>query len=249
MVLQMVKKIWNNFKGLRKIAAVGLVFILGGCMYPDDKLQQNQIPYQDQVESVQRAVKEYQKDNGGILPIVTKDKSTPYYVKYVIDFKKIVPKYIAEVPGNAFENGGIFQYTIIDEEKNPTVKLIDIRMAEKLKEIRMQIQTQGYPAFDEKIAKNVYTLNYEKMGFKEQPTVKSPFTGQSLYVVMAGDGELYVDYTPDLYKKGMDKKAKIATGKDIRHLLTDDSLFVPAFSLPYTWDQKSNKPVFMANEE
>ena len=36
-----------------------------------------------------RAVNQFQEDNGGILPIKTKDANTPIYQKYPIDFKRI----------------------------------------------------------------------------------------------------------------------------------------------------------------
>src|SRR5690348_7684666 len=86
-----------------------MAVILSGCMYPKEELTQNQVPYKDQIKAVQSAVDDFQKDNGGILPIKTKDAETPIYQKYPIDFKKIAPKYIAEPPGNAYESGGIFQ--------------------------------------------------------------------------------------------------------------------------------------------
>lgn len=239
---------------LYNVSRVTLVFcsmiLLSGCLYPEEKLQQNQVPYKDQVESVQKAVLEYRKDNGGqLLPIKTRDQDTPYYMKYIIDFKKLIPKYMAEIPGNAYENGGIFQYTLINEETNPTVRLIDLRMAETIRETKLQIQAQGYPAFDEKIGPNVYTLNYENMGFKKEPTVKSPFTGNTLHLVLGEDGELYIDYTPDLYDLLIERSKDLKKGEDIRGELAMDSLFVPAYSLPYTWNHDENKPVFMANEE
>lgn len=241
-------------KKLKKMTGLSLVLctviLLTGCLYPEENSQENQVPYEDQVESVQKAVLEYRKDNGGqLLPIKTKDQDTPYYMKYIIDFKKLVPKYMAEIPGNAYENGGIFQYTLINEETNPTVRLIDLRLSEALRDTKLQIQSQGYPAFDEKIGPNVYTLNYENMGFEKEPTVKSPFTGKALHFVLGEDGELYIDYTPDLYDLLIDRSLDLKNGEDIRNELVKNSLFVPAYSLPYTWDQKGNKPVFMAIEE
>ena len=59
-------------------------------------------------------IKQFQEDQGGILPIKTLDQTTPIYHKYPIDFKRLVPEYMAEPPGNAYESGGVFQYVIID---------------------------------------------------------------------------------------------------------------------------------------
>lgn len=51
-------------------------------------ISKNQIPYKDQILAVQTAVDTFKKDNGGILPIKTKEAETPIYQKYPIDFKK-----------------------------------------------------------------------------------------------------------------------------------------------------------------
>ena len=132
------------------LAAILVLVTLTGCMYPEEKLVQNQVPYKDQLDSVQSAVDQYKEANGGLLPIKTKDAETPIYQKYPIDFKKIVPRYMAESPGNAYENGGLFQYVLVDAETDPTVKLLDLRMAETIREIKMRINATGYPPFKEK---------------------------------------------------------------------------------------------------
>jgi PBP1b-binding outer membrane lipoprotein LpoB len=60
--------------------------LLSGCLYPKEELTQNQIPYKDQIKAVQTAVDDFQKNNGGILPIKTREAKTPIYQKYPIDF-------------------------------------------------------------------------------------------------------------------------------------------------------------------
>ncbi|ULT55486.1 hypothetical protein L1999_20625 [Neobacillus drentensis] len=222
-----------------------MAVILSGCMYPKEELTQNQVPYKDQIKAVQSAVDDFQKDNGGILPIKTKEAETPIYQKYPIDFKKIAPKYIAEPPGNAYESGGIFQYVLVNEETNPTVKLLDLRMAETIRDINLRIRTNGYPPYKTQLAKNVYSLDYSKLGFKKAPYAVSPFTNQNLSFVITGDAEVYVDYRPDLYQilKKTGKEPK--PGEDIRSILVDNSMFVPAYSLPYTIDSKTKEPIFL----
>ena len=219
--------------------------LLSGCMYPKEGLTQNQIPYKDQIKAVQTAVDDFQKDNGGILPIKTREAKTPIYQKYPIDFKKIAPKYIAEPPGNAYESGGIFLYVLVDVETKPTVKLLDLNVAETIRDIKLRIKTNGYPPYKEQLAKNVYSLDYSKLGFKKAPYAVSPFTNQNLSFVITGDAEVYVDYRPDLYQvlKKTGKEPK--PGEDIRSILVDDSMFVPAYSLPYTIDAKTKEPVFL----
>ncbi|XJZ26054.1 hypothetical protein ACF5W4_11645 [Bacillota bacterium Lsc_1132] len=218
--------------------------LLSGCMYPKKELAQNQTPYKDQVQAVQTAVEDFQKDNGGILPIQTKEASTPIYQKYPIDFKKIVPKYLPEPPGNAYENGGVFQYVLIDPETKPIVKLLDIRMADTIRDLKLRIKAGGYPPYKKRLADNVYSLDYKQLGLEKPPYAVSPFTHQNLPFVITGAGEVFVDYRADLYQAIKKRVVTIKPGEDIRRILTEDSLFVPAYSLPYTLDSKTKEPIF-----
>ncbi|MDF2858887.1 MAG: hypothetical protein K0Q87_4738 [Neobacillus sp.] len=232
-----------KWKMLTAILTLTILF-LSGCMYPDNELAKNQIPYEDQIQSVQQAVNSFQEDNGGILPIKTKDLETPIYQKYPIDFKRITPKYLSEPPGNAFESGGIFQYVLIDVETNPTVKLLDLRMAETIRDINLRIKTSGYPPFKEKIADNVYTIDFGELGFKQPPVVVSPYTNQNLPLIITGNAEVFVDYRQDLYQVLQKSNKKVNPGEDIRNILLEDSMIVPAYSLPYTIDENNNEPIF-----
>ncbi|MFJ7637023.1 hypothetical protein ACIQZM_06015 [Peribacillus sp. NPDC097206] len=236
----------NSFKILCLLCISGL---LTGCLYPQKQKVQNQLPYKEQIQSVQSAVDQFKEDEGGILPIVTKEADTPIYQKYVIKFTKISPRYMAEPPDNAYESGGVFQYVLVNVENDPTVKLLDVRMAQKIQDISLRLQayqqSNGYPPYKERISENVFTLDYKKMGLKEAPTVTSPYSQKDLYLVVDGDGNLYVDYTPDLYDVLQQHDGKIKTGEDIRELLVDSSEFVPAYSLPYTIDEKSKSPIFL----
>lgn len=233
---------------LKKITAALLmvltVSLLTGCLYPQDQLQQNQLPYEDQIAAVQSAVEKYQSENSGILPIKTKDQDTPIYIKYPIEFNKLKGPYLSEVPGNAYENGGVFQYVLIDVEEKPTVKIFDLRIAEKIREINIRIRSAGYPPFKESIGDNVYTLDYSQIGYDEEPFVVSPYSKQNLPLLISGSGEIFVDYTNDLNIKLQEQEYNLEKGEDIRSILTEDSAFVPAYSIPYTINDK-NEPVFM----
>jgi hypothetical protein len=233
-----------KWKMLVVLIAITAVF-LSGCMYPEDKLAKNQIPYQDQIHAVQQAVNSFKKDNGGILPIKTKEVGTPIYQKYPIDFKKIAPKYLAEPPGNAYENGGIFQYVLVDAETNPTVKLLDLRMAETIRDINIRIRSNGYPPYKDTIADNIYSIDFKELGYKKPPYAISPYTNQNLPFVVTGDAEVFVDYRQDLFQELKNTNKQVKPGDDIRALLVEDSMFVPAFSLPYTIDVETNEPVFL----
>jgi len=222
-----------------------IVMLLSGCMYPKEELAQNQIPYKDQIQAVQTAVDDFKKDNGGILPIKTREADTPIYQKYPIEFKKIAPQYMAEPPGNAFESGGIFQYVLVDVETNPTVKLLDLRMTETIRDIKLRIKSNGFPPYKKQISKNVFSLDYKQLGYEKPPYVVSPFTNQNLSLVITGDAEVYVDYRPDLYQALKKTDLVLKPGEDIRSILVKDSMFVPAYSLPYTIDVKRKEPVFL----
>lgn len=219
--------------------------VLTGCMYPEDQKVQNQVPYEDQLQAVQSAVSQFQTANGGILPIKTKDMDTPIYEKYPIDFNRIVPQFLAEPPGNAFESGGIFQYVLVDVEENPTVKIIDLRIAETIKEINMLIRLQKYPPYKDEIARGVYSIDFKKLGYKQDPFVVSPYTKQNLPFVITGDGEVFVDYRIDLYQALNERDYSFQPGEDIRNCLVENSMFVPAYSLPYTIDEKTKEPIFL----
>lgn len=230
--------------GLIALLLILTISILSGCMYPEEKLSQNQIPYETQVKAVQDAVVTYQKENNGLLPIKTRDQDTPIYQKYPIDFRKLSPQYLAEIPGNAFENGGVFQYVLTDVEEDPQVKIFDLRLAEQIRELKIRIEAQGYPPFKEEVANNVYTLNYKELGYDGDVYVNSPYSNKNLPLVINGDGDIFVDYSMDLFEQIKSTDKELKPGEDIRNLLVEDTFFVPAYSLPYTVDE-NNEPVFM----
>lgn len=228
------------------LMVVVVTMLLSACLYPEEELTQNKVPYEDQLKSVQSAVDQYQKANDGLLPIKTKEADTPIYQKYPIDFKKLAPAFIAEPPGNAYESGGIFQYVLANVETEPSVKLIDLRLTEAIRELKLRIKSMGkYPPFKEKIGEGYFSLNFKTLGYKEDPVVVSPFTQKNLPLIIDTTGEIYIDYRMDLYEVLKESQHSFKEGEDIRDLLVKDSMFVPAYSPPYTVDSKTNEPVFL----
>ncbi|WP_420799001.1 hypothetical protein [Paenisporosarcina cavernae] len=215
-------------------------------MYPSSERAENQIPYDAQLKLVQEAVDSFQTDSSGLLPIKTRDQDVDQYIKYPIDFEKLVPRYLPELPGNAFETGGIYQYVLMDVEENPTVKLVDLRMAEKLRELNIKLGVNGYGPIKDEIAPNVYTLDFSVMGYKEEQTVKSPYSDVHLPIIATGDGKLYVDYSIELNKLIQEENLTPKQGEDIRALLVEKYPILPAYSLPYTVNEK-NEPIFNLN--
>ncbi|MBD1378621.1 hypothetical protein [Metabacillus arenae] len=224
------------------------LFLLSGCLYPQKELSKNQIAYQDQLDSVQSAIEQFQKDSNGLLPIKTRDMKTPLYQKYPIDFTKVVPRYIAEPPGTAYENGGVYLYVLTDVEEDPTVKLMDVRISEKIRDLKMNVmvyrQKNGYPPYKELITNTVYTLDHKKLGLEEAPQVRSPISGELLPLVIDNQGEVYVDYRIDLFKIIKNNNLQLKQGEDILDIIPENSQFVPAHSLPYTVNEK-NEPIFL----
>ncbi len=117
-----------------------LTVILSGCMFPKDELSKNKIPNEDQLLTVQNAVEDFAEDSGGLLPIKTKDADIDLYEKYPIDFSKLKESgSLSEIPGNAYENGGIYSYMIVNAEDNPQVKLIDLQLSEKIRDVNVKL--------------------------------------------------------------------------------------------------------------
>lgn len=230
---------------------IGMTLLLSGCMYPQAQKLTNQTSFHVQIAMVQHAVDQFQKDEDGILPIKTKDAKTPIYQKYEIDWKKISPRYISEPPVIAYESGGFFQYVLVNVESDPTVKLLDVRVAQAIQDLSLRLnayqQKNGYPPFKEKLARNAFTLDYQKLGLKEAPTVISPNSHKELQLILNGQGNIFVDYTPDLFDVLQKYDGQVKPGEDIRNILVETSDFVPAYSLAYTVDRENN-PIFLEKE-
>ena len=225
---------------------LSMTLLLTGCMYSNDQEESGNVPYDEHIESIQKAVDAYQENSGGLLPIKTREQETDDYIKYPIEFSKIVPAYTEKIPSSAYESGGIFQYVLMDVEENPTVKLVDLRVAERIRELNLRKNVNnGYiPHKAEAIGNNIYEIDYEAMGFKKQITVQSPYSETFLPLVVGGDGNFYVDYSIDLQRMLNENKADVKPGDDIRKLLEEISPVLPAYSLPYTVNE-NNEPVIM----
>ncbi len=223
------------------------VLLLSGCLYPEEQRVENQVAPSDQLNMVQTAVDQYQKDNDGLLPIKDRDDSYDLYVKHPIDFEKLSPKYLSQLPGSSFEKGGYFQYVLMDVEDDPTVKLVDLRTSEVLKDLRIRLNVKNNELpLKKKVGPNVYEIDYKKYGLDEYPTVNSPYSGEALPVYINGGNDFIIDYKVDLGKKIKEDHLKLKQGSDIRHILYDDSAILPAYSVPYTVDDK-NEPIFKSH--
>jgi|SRR5690625_3436085 len=217
------------------------VILLSGCLGPQSFSSQHQPANEEQLLQIQSAVDKFQETTNGLLPIKTKDNDTPVFEKYLLDFDRLKEEnIIADLPSNAYEKGGIYQYIIINPEDNPEVKVIDLRMTDELQNVFTKIDIYRskhiYPPYGNKIEDKVFEIDYEKIGYKEAPSVISPYSGENLPILMDIEGQIFVDYRIDLYRELEAQDHDYEFTDDLRYLLTDHYPFAPAFSMPYTLD-------------
>ncbi|MEY8560281.1 hypothetical protein AALF85_06235 [Jeotgalicoccus halotolerans] len=228
------------------LTAALALFVLTGCMYPDDERAGSNIPPETDIDNVQSAVENFREKEGGILPIKTTEDSAEY-LKYPVEFTRIVPEYLSEIPVTAYENGGNFQYVILDAEDNPTVKIADLAIIEELRSLSLRINGMGeHVELGEQIGPNVYQLDLEHYNLSENPTVTSPYTGRELNVYYSGGEEFVVDYRDDLNLMIENEGLEFETGEDIREVLYELTPIVPIYAPEMTVDE-NNEAIFMTS--
>ncbi|MBW7455759.1 hypothetical protein ACFOLF_05365 [Paenibacillus sepulcri] len=227
-------------QGTRSAAAMitllAMIILLPGCLYPDDQLAKQ--PAKDAILNVQTVIDQYQKDTG-LLPIQNSDQDTPIYEKYLIDFAKLQRmNYLTSIPETAYEKGGSYYYLIINEETDPTVKLMNLVIYQQVNDVQAAVKTyrSGHngelPSSDEAYPDFV-RIDYKKLAVKE-PVIRSMFTGQTLYTLMDAKGNVYIDYGSDIMQAIEKAGGKsIAPAQDLRGLLVNNADFVPVKSPVY----------------
>lgn len=238
---------------IRAVILAGIILLtvsLSGCLYPGDQKQTGN-NVRESVKRVQAAVDSYYQEEG-LLPIQNSEESTPRYEKFVIDLEKLRQSgYLDEIPAAAFEKGGSAYFLILDEESDPTVKLMDLVTVQKINDVQRQVnryasahggelpkEAELYPGF--------YSINSKKAG-TESITLNSVYSGQPLQFIMDKNGAVYADYSMDIMA-AIDKKGSVPESEqDLRILLEQASYYVPVKSLPYRW--KDDRPIPWAPEE
>jgi hypothetical protein len=214
------------------------VFILSGCLYPDERRVENQIPNQAQLEMVQRQVDIY-RDRTGLLPILTRDANISIYERYIIDFRKLIEmRLIERAPGNAFEQGGVYQYVLVDVETNPTVKIIDLRLSRQIADYQRRLNVymrSNYLPVARFVDNGFFIVDHSKLNLKQPMQVKSPYSQNYLPVIADMEGRLAIDYRIELYQhlQNVDDLTEWQD-RDLRGILLQQSPFVPVASFPYT---------------
>ena len=215
----------------------GLVFVLtamaallGGCLYPKDNLAQNQGSVREAVRNMQGVIEEYQTRTG-LLPIINSDAQTPTYEKYRIDMKKLQQLgYIGDIPSISFEKGGSYYFMIINETTEPSVKLMDLVLFQRINEIEQAIREKttaggelplGEPAYP-----GFYRIDYSQLTIKE-PQLRSVFSGSFITAMLDEQGNVYADYGADLARLIREKALEPESNADLRPLLAANSDYVP----------------------
>ncbi|MGF9905021.1 hypothetical protein [Brevibacillus porteri] len=228
---------WQSWRKSFKlvISLTILSSLLSGCLYPDERRAENQIPSTFFVEATQKAIEQFQKDTA-VLPIVTKSLDTPIFEKYEIDFRKMIPKYMPDVPGNSFEKGGVYKYVLIDVDTKPTVKLIHLTAVSTVADVQSEVDR--YKGHFEKLpvladlGNGYYSIDHERLGLKAWQ-VPSTMGTYLLPLVMNAEGQVGIDYAADIAQLLRDTKVTVPEKTDPRYVLARNSMFVPAKSFPY----------------
>ncbi|MDQ0088128.1 hypothetical protein J2T12_001534 [Paenibacillus anaericanus] len=239
----------GRFKIVNLIARSGLLLCLitigtvylSGCMYPKERRQEKVVTYRESVERIQRAMDQFQEEQG-ILPIITAGIETPRYEKYIIDLDQLNRKgYIDEIPDTAFEKGGSAYFLVINEEIDPRVKVMDLNTVQRVNDVQRLVDKyrashgNELPAVDGKETyPGLYTVDLPQIAGKDYP-LRSVFSGETLPYLMNGKGQVFVDYAVDIMQAVDKAGIKPEGDEDLRLILVDQSYFVPVKSLSYHW--------------
>lgn len=245
-----MKRKWANDRrsrnGYGKTAAAAMLLILavltGGCMYPGDEEQQSQVSYREGVKRIQSAVDDYFKEKS-ILPIITAGVEVPRYEKFRIDLDKLQREgYIDDIPKTAFEKGGSGYFLIINEETNPTVKVMDLVTAQKVNDVqnavnRYKTANNGQLPSGEELYPGFHAVDIAKIDLRNFQ-LKSFYSGQDAALIMDANGKVYVDYAFDIMQAIQKNGSKPDNEKDLRVFLEEESYYVPVKSVPYRWENE-----------
>ncbi len=232
-----VKARFMQFVGLAFSAL--LLVALTGCLYPEDRTPRNDATAREAVLTVQDAVDRFQEQTG-VLPIQNAAETVPLYEKYKVDLGKLKRMcYIGHIPSAAFENGGAYQFLIVDEEKKPLVRLLDVTAFQAVDGVqkkmdqyrssrgnRLAAGDEAYPGFR--------TVDFSKLGMKD-PEIRSMFSNQTLNWLVDDQGKVYADYGIDIATAIQKAGTQPNANEDMRRELVEASYFVPVRSPEYRW--------------
>lgn len=218
-------------------AAVAMLLLSSGCLYPADQTPGSNVSVRNTVLAVQGAVDRY-RESTELLPIQNADASVPEFEKFKIDFGKLQRMgYIESIPKLAFENGGGYLFLVIDEETNPTVKLLDLAVHQAIASVQKKVDayragggdptgTEAYPGFR--------YLDFDKLGMA-RPDIRSMYSKRPLELMLSDAGRVYADYGIDIAEALKKSETPPDADEDLRRRLVQVSDFVPVVSPVYKW--------------
>ena len=225
---------------------LSLTFTLSGCLYPDKGEERTKVSYRESVKRIQSAVDDYQKEEG-VLPIINAEQSTPRYEKFRIDLDLLNKKgYLDDIPATAFEKGGSAYFLILNEESNPTVKVMDLETVQKVNDVQLQVNRYksahagSLPSGDE-MYPGLYVVDSKKAGTTSYK-LTSVYSGEDIPFIMDKKGIVYVDYVFDIMTVIQKNGGPNDPSKDLRLDLEQASYYVPVKSLPYLWVNEQPVP-------
>ncbi|MCS1350972.1 hypothetical protein [Mechercharimyces sp. CAU 1602] len=223
-----------------------LLMLVSGCGNPTNWANNNEGDLLQHVGRVQSEVDAYLDQNDGRLPIRSGGEQKPLYQKYVINFHELGSK----PPSSGYEQGGHYLFVLVDE-KDPTVKLFDVRVSQSVASVQMAVNRylndkRELPK-NEEVSSGFYRVDFSKLNM-EPVTVPSSYSGEiQLPLVMDKSGGIFVDYRMDVMQIIQQQKEKIQEGTDARELLLESSIYVPAHSPPTIF--RDGDPVFVEKRD
>lgn len=221
------------------LVMVLLPALLTGCLYPGENTPENKVSYRESVKRIQSAVDDFYQEQS-ILPIITAGSEVPRYEKYRVDLDQLKNRgYIDQIPNTAFEKGGSGYFLIINEETEPTVKVMDLTTTQKVNDVQRAVNLYKMSHNDslptgEALYPGYTAVDLSKTDAKSVK-LNSVYSGQEMSFIMDENGTVYADYAFDIMqaiqKNGTDPKE----GEDLRRYLEQESYYVPVKSVPYIW--------------
>jgi hypothetical protein len=156
----------------------------------------------------------------------------------VLDLRELYPRYLKEYPPDSFEQGGTLMYVMVDSANEGSVKVnvLDLRFQDEVERVQKTLDTyierNGEAPRGEMVTDGVYLLESAALSL-DATTIRSPFSNMQLNYLVDADGQVYVDYLPDIAKYRELNAAEAETLGDLRQLLVRHSFYVPFASLPY----------------
>jgi hypothetical protein len=226
---------WTMKRWIGWISVFVSFLMMTGCMYPQN-LRQDVAHLPQHVSTVQAAVDAFRKNERNRLPIKESAPQAPFlYGKYIIDFSKL-QGYISQIPPSAFEEGGDFLYVLTVVDKQLAVRLYDLRVTEKLRELQPAIQVyhekNGKWPFASPVGNGFYTIDYRVLQM-DPVMIPSPYHHHLQLPLLIDDkGRLYVDYRMDVMQYMQQSSKRLPEGTDMVGWLEKQSLFLPAHTPP-----------------